>query len=102
MKLITLQAIPRQEVIVTLDESRYKIQMLSAGDFMTYGVERDGIVIIENGTRLVNGSPLLPYKYMQEGNFILDVPDSELPDYKNFTSTQALYYASIAELEAYT
>lgn len=100
MNLITLQQIPNQEVIVTLDGSRYKIQIKSASGFMTYGITRDGEVIIENGNRIVNGAPLLPYKYMEAGNFILDVPDGELPDYTKFGSTQFLTYASQEELEA--
>lgn len=100
MELITLQSIPNQEVIVTLNDSRYKIQIKSASGFMTYGIERDGVVIIENGNRIVNGAPLLPYKYMEEGNFILDIPDSELPDFTKFGSTQFLTYASQEELEA--
>lgn len=100
MKLITLQKIPNQEVIVTLDGSRYKIQIKSASGFMTYGVTRDGVIIIENGNRIVNGAPLLPYKYMEAGNFILDVPDSELPDFTRFESTQFLVFASQEEIEA--
>lgn len=100
MKLITLQQIPNQEVIVTLDGSRYKIQIKSASSFMTYGIERDGVVIIENGNRIVNGTPLLTYKYMESGNFVLDVPDNELPDYKKFGSTQFLIFASQEEIEA--
>lgn len=99
MELITLQSIPNQEVIVTLDGSRYNIQIKSASGFMTYGISRDGITIIENGNRIVNGAPLFPYKYMEAGNFILDVPDSELPDYKKFEATQFLRYASSEELE---
>ena len=51
MKLITLQSIPNQEVIVTLDGYRYSIQIKSASGFMTYGVTRDGVVIVENGNR---------------------------------------------------
>ena len=100
MKLITLQKIPNQEVIVTLDDSRYKIQIKSASGFMTYGIERDGLIIIENGNRIVNGAPLLPYKYLESGNFILDVPDSELPDFTRLGSTQFLLYASQEEIEA--
>lgn len=100
MKLITLQQIPNQEVIITLDGFRYKIQIKSASGFMTYGVNRDGVIIIENGNRIVNGVPLLPYKYMEAGNFILDVPDSELPDFTKFESTQFLIYASQEEIEA--
>lgn len=100
MKFITLQQTPNQEVIVTVNGSRYKIQIKSASGFMTYGVERDGITIIENGARIVNGSPLLPYRYMEEGNFILDVPDDEFPDYTKFESTQFLIYASQDEIES--
>ncbi len=100
MKLITLQKIPNQEVIVTIDESRYKIQIKSASGFMTYGIERDGVIIIENGNRIVNGAPLFPYEYMESGNFILDVPDSELPDFTKFESTQFLVYASQEEIES--
>ena len=100
MNLITLQQIPNQEVIITLNGSRYKIQIKSASGFMTYGITRDGEVIIENGNRIVNGAPLLPYKHMEAGNFILDVPDSELPDYTKFESTQFLIYVSQEELEA--
>jgi len=100
MKLITLQQIPNQEVIITLDDSRYKIQIKSASGFMTYGISSDGVIVIENGNRIVNGAPLFPYKYMESGNFILDVPGSELPDYTKFESTQFLIYASQEELEA--
>ena len=100
MILVTLQPIPNQEIIITLDSARYNIEIKSASGFMTYGVIRDGVTIIENGNRVVNGVPLLPYRYMEQGNFILDLPDSELPDYKQFGATQFLYYASQSELEA--
>lgn len=100
MQLITLQPIPNQEVIITLGDYRYNIEIKSASGFMTYGITRDGVTIIENGARIVNGSPLFPYRYMETGNFIIDVPDSELPDYTKFESTQFLRYASQDELEA--
>ena len=100
MQLITIQAVPSQEVIVTLEGNRYKIQIKDADGFMTYGVIRNGETLLENGTRIVNGSPLLPYKYMEAGNFALEVPDSELPNYKQFGVTQFLYYASQEELES--
>jgi len=98
MQSITLQNIPNQELIVTIDGYRYSIPIKSANGFMTYGITRDGVVIVENGNRLVNGAPLFLYKYMETGNFILTVPDDELPDYKQFQSTQFLKYASKEEL----
>ena len=100
MRQITLQQIPNQEIIVTLDGARYKIEIKSASGFMTYGIIRNGIVIIENGNRIVNGAPLISYKYQESGNFILDMIDSELPDYTKFESTQFLIYLSQEEIEA--
>lgn len=100
MELIELQAIPSQEIIVTLDGNRYEIPIKDAGGFMAYGVIRNGVTILENGNRIVNGSPLLPYKHMESGSFSLSVPDSELPDYRQFGLTQFLYYASQEELES--
>jgi len=100
MKSITLQAIPNQEIIVTLDDARYNIKLKSASGFMTYGIERGGIVIIENGTRIVSGLPLFPYRYMESGNFILDAPDGSEADYNQFEVTQFLRYASQEEIES--
>lgn len=100
MELITLQAIPSQSVIITLDSNRYEIPIKDAGGFMVYGVIRNGLTILENGNRIVNGSPLLPYKYMEAGNLALSVPDAELPNYEQFGLTQFLYYASQEELES--
>ena len=97
---ITLQAIPSQEIIITLDSRRYEIQIKDAGDFMVYGISRDGETILETGFRIVNGEPLLPYKYMEDGNFAFVIPDSEVADYTNFELTQFLIYASQEELEA--
>ncbi len=99
MKSIALQAIPNQSIIVTLDGDRYEMPFKGAGGFMTYGVIRNGVTILENGTRIVNGVPLLPYKYMQNGNFSLSIPDNELPNYKQLGVTQFLYYATPEELE---
>lgn len=100
MKAITLQAIPNQEIIVTVDENRYTIQIKDCSGFMTYGVQRNGETIINNGNRIVNGALLLPYQYMEDGNFIFNIPDSELPDYTQFEVTQFLVYASQEELES--
>jgi len=100
VKSISLQKVPSQQIIVTIEDYRYKIQIKDAGGFMTYGIDIDGVVLIENGCRLVNGVPLLPYSYMSEkGNFILDMPEIETPDYTKFDATQFLIYVSNAELE---
>lgn len=97
---ITLQAIPNQKIIITLDSRRYEIEIKSADGFMTYGIVRDGVTILENGFRVIGKQPLLPYRYMESGNFVFDIPDTEDPDYKSFEITQFLFYLSQEEIEA--
>lgn len=67
---------------------------------MTCGMLRDGEVIFNNGFRIVNGAPLIPYKYLESGNFAFQIPDNETPNYENFQSTQFLFYATQEEIEA--
>lgn len=100
MELITIRAVSSQDVIVTLEGFRYEIALKDADGFMVFGIIRDGVTIIEPGMRIVNDSPFLPYLYLEQGNFILDLPDDEIPDYKQFGITQFLRYATDAELKA--
>ena len=100
MKQITLQAIPNQKAIVTLDGNRFEIELKFTGEIMTYGLIKNGLTVIENGARLVNGVPLLPYDYLVDGNFILKIPDDELANYESFQVTQYLLYASQEELDS--
>lgn len=100
MQYLTLQQIPSQVVIATLDGFRYEITIKDAGGFMVCGVVRDGETLLEPGFRIVNGSPLIPYRYMENGNFTFEIPDDEEPDYNQFESTQFLIYASPEELDS--
>ncbi len=100
MQNITLQSIPSQVAIVTLDDFRYEITIKDAGGFMVCGIVRDGVIILEPGFRIVNGEPLIPYRYLEGGNFAFDIPEDEKPNYEQFQVTQFLVYASPEELES--
>lgn len=100
MENITLQSIPSQVAIVTLDGSRYEITIKDADGFMVCGIVRDGITILDPGFRIVNGTPLIPYRYLENGNFAFDIPEDETPNYEQFQTTQFLVYASPEELES--
>lgn len=100
MENITLQSMPSQVAIVTLDGARYEITIKDAGGFMVCGIVRDGVEILSPGFRIVNGEPLIPYRYLENGNFAFDIPEDEKPNYEQFQITQFLVYASPEELES--
>jgi len=49
--------------------------------------------------RAVSGFPLIPYSYLQNGNFTFITSNNEYPDWRQFGITQYLIYASKSELE---
>lgn len=95
---IALERIPNQSFSIRLDSRFYNITLKSTNGVMAATVVRDD-VIIEEGMRLVGGGLMLPYKYQENGNFLLTTMNDELPDYLQFGITQFLIYASPAELE---
>lgn len=49
---------------------------------------------------MLPNSPLLPYRYLESGNFVMICDDELYPDYRLFNDTQTLVYVTTAELEA--
>jgi hypothetical protein len=94
---ISLAAIPNQSVFVQLDDRAYAVEIHGAGDVMTASVTRDNVLLIQ-GARITPGMPLLPYRYQEDGNFLLLVDGGDLPDYAQFGVTQFLVYLSADEL----
>ena len=96
---VPLQAVPNQQLSIQLGVSRYDITIKEAIGVMSATVVRDGVTLIEN-VRLVAATPVLPYDYLEEGNFALTTADEELPDYTRFGVTQYLVYLDAVELAA--
>jgi hypothetical protein len=65
---------------------------------MTVTIIRDNILIISN-VRAVPQSPLIPYQYLEAGNFIVTTDNDEYPIYTQFGITQYLVYLTQSELE---
>lgn len=94
-----LKPIPSQNFANTQGDFVYDITLKSCGDFMTYDIYIDDVEIII-GRRLVIGQLMLTEKYQEkDGNFILDTPATEEPNYLNFGSTQFLRYLTAEETE---
>jgi hypothetical protein len=58
---------------------------------------RNNITLLSN-VRLVAQFPIIPYFYMESGNFIISTLDDDLPDWTKFGISQTLIYASEPEL----
>jgi hypothetical protein len=96
---IPLDVQPNQELTVRLDDFRYVLRFKEAAGVMVVDVTRDGVVLLE-ASRVLAGEPLIPYKWMEGGNFILTTEDDELPDWQQFGVTQTLVYLTVAEVGA--
>lgn len=96
---VSIQALPNQSLSIQLDGFRYDITIKEANGVMSASVVRDGETLVDN-VRLVSGTPVLPYRYQEQGNFALTTLDEELPYYTAFGITQFLVYLNDAELAA--
>lgn len=96
---IDINAAPNQSLSVNLDGSRYEITINYAAGCMCASVVRDGVGVI-SGHRMVSGEPIIPYRHMEQGNFVLATENDAAPDYNKFGVTQFLYYVSQGDIDA--
>lgn len=96
---ITLDPIPNQTVSIRLDEDLYSLTVKATRGVMSADIVRNGVTIL-SGARIVAGTALIPYRYLEAGNFVLLTDNEEYPDYAKFGSSQSLVFASAEELEA--
>lgn len=95
---IDLAAIPNQTVSIRLDDRLYKITIRETRGVMAADITRDDEMVVQ-GARIVAGTPILPYLYQEEGNFVLLTEDEEYPYYSKFGDSQSLVYVTPAEIE---
>lgn len=89
---IPIQAVPNQSLSFESGENRYGIRIFSANGQMCCDVTINDAVVISS-SRIMQGLPLIPYRYKsKDGNFLI-VSDEE-PDYRKFGVTQSLVFFS--------
>jgi hypothetical protein len=98
MVLIPLEPIVNQKFSTRLDNSRYEITIKETRGIMAVTILRDDVTIVDS-VRAVAGVPLIPYAYLESGNFAFSTANDELPDWTKFGTTQNLIYAGSDELE---
>ncbi len=95
---IPLQAVANQELSIQLDDRRYVITLKETAGVMSASVARDDVALLTNG-RVVAGTPLLPYRFQESGNFVITTEGDELPAFTEFGVTQFLVYVSEIEID---
>lgn len=91
MEIIPIDAIPNQSFSIVLDNNNYQISLKLTKNVISCTIVRNGETIIQN-QRCVSGTPLIPYKYIEDGNFAFITQNQELPNYEEFGVTQFLAY----------
>ena len=96
---IAIAAIANQTLSIQLEERFYEIDLREANGVMSASVKRDDVQIISN-VRITAGTPLLPYRYQETGNFIVTTDNDAIPYWDQFGVTQFLTYLSQDEVDA--
>lgn len=96
MRVVPLAATPNQSFTLTIDEIRWVIAIKDLGGVLAFDVTRDGERLL-SGTRACAGEPIIPYAYLQYGNFIFTTVNDTLPSWQSFGISQILVYLNQAE-----
>lgn len=97
---IGLAAVPNQSLTVQILDRVYFISVRETNGVMSASITRDDLPLIEN-VRVTAGTPLLPYRHQEDGNFLITVEGEALPYFDQFGITQFLIYLTAEELAAY-
>jgi hypothetical protein len=102
---IPLANVPNQSFSCNVGGNFYDISIYAiignidpANIIMAFNVTRNNITLL-TGQRAVSGWPVIPYLYLESGNFIMVTMNDDYPDYNQFGTTQFLIFASQEELE---
>lgn len=99
MNFIELEAIPNQELSVTLDGARWTLRIQEAAGSMCADIDRDDAAVVR-GARIAAGEPLIAYPYLRAGlgDFYFFQTTEGLPYYEQFEVTQYLAYLTADEI----
>lgn len=102
MLQIPLQAVPRQELTMTIGQNRWLIRVVQCGDMMLCDFSLNEVMQIQ-GVRAVPAQKLLPYQYLQErggGNFafLSAANNTQIPWFEDFGNTCFLIFATSEEI----
>ena len=99
MQTVLLAQTPNQEFTVTIDAVRWGLSLRTVPGCTSCTITREGAEVLAN-TRALAGEAVIPYAYLQTGNFLFITLNDDLPYWEQFQVSQFLVYASATELAA--
>jgi hypothetical protein len=96
---INLAPIPNQTLSVTIAQVLYELRFFLVANIMCCDLSINSIPVL-SAMRLVAGSFIIPYNYIQNGNFIITTLNDELPYFDKFGASQFLIFLTNAEVAA--
>lgn len=96
---IPLVSIANQSFSMVLSQHTYDVILKSLFSTTVFSLAIDGVQVLSS-QRIVAGYPMIPYKYIEEGNFVILTANEELPYYLQFGISQFLVFADQEELDA--
>lgn len=98
MEIIKLIQQPNQSFNISLSGDFYEISIKESEGIMAASITRNDVVLI-TGMRIVSGFFIIPFKYLESGNFAITTENEEYPDYRRFGIDQFLAYFTQEELD---
>lgn len=99
MRNIPVQATPNQTFTATIEGARFEITLKASRGVMVADVSVDGVVRLR-GTRVLAGEAIIPYRYLEDGNFYILTDGEQLPGWAEFGVSQQLVYLTPDEMAA--
>lgn len=97
MIIVPIAAVPNQNFTITLDNNQYDLSIYVTTNIMAMDIIRNNQTIIM-GQRIVADYPIIPYLYLEDGNFFFTSENGDYPFYTQFNVSQQLIYVSQIEL----
>lgn len=108
MQVIPIQAVPSQTFsFIDPNTNQWDIAARFVGQpvagvnigQIAFSFTFNGSVLIQ-GVTAVAGYRIIPYDYLENGNFVLVTQGQQIPDYTQFGLTQTLVYLSESDIQS--
>lgn len=96
---ISLQNTPNQSFSLDTEGVVFDITISTTG-VTVMDVVIDGVLKI-GSAKCLPMTPVIPYRYLEHGNFFFITENDEYPDYTKFGISQRLVYMTPSEMEAF-
>lgn len=101
MQTVPIQAIPSQTFIfIDPSNNTWDIAIRNVSMQMAFTISLNGTQLVQN-ICAVAGYRIIPYDYLENGNFVLVTQNYQVPDYTLFGTNQALVFITQDEIEAF-